>query len=520
MPEEEPVNKECTITVVQPSEPEPEPEPEPEQNNSSSNSNSNANDNSSSNTPEMSFTNASYTGECSGDGINVRSGPSTDTSAVGTLSKGETVNVIETNTTTNTTTEQGATTEAANIIVSSNSVNTPAKDIGDNLGIKSLEIVEIPKFKEQFDWQNHDYTLQVQNMDKLTFKVVANPDGAQYEIIGNNGFVDGENVITITVKSKDGKDKSVYQITVIKTAGDNSKKSSVDGLTKGLIIVGVIVGVLILALIIVFIVRRRKEKQYEEEINRGNEDLERANNRKKKNFDEDGNYIGKEENNIEDEESEEDLEKTADIDIDKTEDFKEENKKDNKEENKEEEIENKENEAKKEKLDELLSNEEKKVSNKSIDDYLNEYRKKTQIKKPEEDVEKDLTKGDLLDEEIDKHINKDKLQDTNKIDKYELEVKEERFKNLEKDDYEPQEDDYLEENDYLEEDDEILSKLDKLDDDFEDDINDDFSIDGKIDEIEDEIENEIEKEEKIELDFNKKNDDDIFGRKNKGKHGY
>ena len=522
------VSDSTTITVVQPAQPEPEPEPEPEpqpqQNSPSSNSSSNSSESdNSSNTPEMNFTNTSYTGECSGDGINVRSGPSTDTSSVGTLSKGETVNVIgtgngwvkisykgntayvsaqfiqqkkeeETNTVTNTTTEQGATNEAANIIVSSNTVNTVAKDIGTSLGIKSLEIVEIPKFKEQFDWQNHDYTLQVQNMDKLTFKVVANPEGAKYEIIGNNEFQEGENVITITVKSQDGKEKEVYQITVIKTTGE--AKKSIDGITKGLITVGIIVAVLIISLIIVFIIRRRKERQYEEEINIGNEDLERATNRKKKNFDEDGNYIGKEEQYTKDEED--DLEEEEDLE--KTGEFKEEKKI---EENKEEKIE--ENETKKDKLDELLSNEEKKATNKSIDDYLNEYRKKNQIKKPIEDVEKDLTKGSLLDEEIDKHINKDKIQDTGKIDKFELEVKEERFKDIEKDDYDLQEDDYIE-------DDEVLSKLDKLNDDFEDDLNEDLSIDGKID--------EIDKEEKIELDFNKKDDNDIFGRKNKGKHGY
>ena len=67
-------------------------------------------------------------------------------------------------------------------------------------------------FIESYIFYNYIYN----EIDKLDIKATANDEKATVEIIGNNELVDGENLLTIIVKSEDGKETVTYTITVNK----------------------------------------------------------------------------------------------------------------------------------------------------------------------------------------------------------------------------------------------------------------------------------------------------------------
>ena len=85
------------------------------------------------------------------------------------------------------------------------------------LGLSSLKIngyTLSPKFSSNV----YEYKINVldPNIINLDISAVANDENAKVEITGNTNLIKGENAITITVTSEDGKEKVVYQIIVNK----------------------------------------------------------------------------------------------------------------------------------------------------------------------------------------------------------------------------------------------------------------------------------------------------------------
>ena len=97
------------------------------------------------------------------------------------------------------------------------------------LGLSSLKIngyTLSPKFSSNV----YEYKINVldPNITKLDVLATANVENAKVEVTGNTNLVKGENTITITVTSEDGKEKVIYQILVNKdsdvTATTNKKQ--------------------------------------------------------------------------------------------------------------------------------------------------------------------------------------------------------------------------------------------------------------------------------------------------------
>lgn len=109
-----------------------------------------------------------------------------------------------------TTSEDGKNTNTYNFIIYRGEVEEPSAYLKD-LKIEGLEL------DTKFDMLLNDYTASVDlSVEKLDIKYETEDAEAKVEIKGADKLVEGENKVTITVTSSDGKSKQVYTITVNK----------------------------------------------------------------------------------------------------------------------------------------------------------------------------------------------------------------------------------------------------------------------------------------------------------------
>lgn len=83
------------------------------------------------------------------------------------------------------------------------------------LGLKSLVITGV-EISPNFDTEIYEYTATILNAATVEILATATTEDATVEIIGNNNLVLGENIVTILVKSSDGKETKTYQILIDK----------------------------------------------------------------------------------------------------------------------------------------------------------------------------------------------------------------------------------------------------------------------------------------------------------------
>ena len=126
------------------------------------------------------------------------------------------------------------------------------------LGLSSLKIngyTLSPKFSSNV----YEYKINVldPNITKLDVLATANVENAKVEVTGNTNLVKGENTITITVTSEDGKEKVIYQILVNKDSDVTATTNKQDMIIYG----GIVVGVILIFVIIIIVVKSRKKKK-------------------------------------------------------------------------------------------------------------------------------------------------------------------------------------------------------------------------------------------------------------------
>lgn len=126
------------------------------------------------------------------------------------------------------------------------------------LGLSSLKIngyTLSPKFSSNV----YEYKINVldPNITKLDVLATANVENAKVEVTGNTNLVKGENTITITVTSEDGKEKVIYQILVNKDSDATATTNKKDMIIYG----GIVVGVILIFVIIIIVVKSRKKKK-------------------------------------------------------------------------------------------------------------------------------------------------------------------------------------------------------------------------------------------------------------------
>ena len=137
------------------------------------------------------------------------------------------------------------------------------------LGLKTLEI-EGTKIASIFKPDLYEYEIDVKDeMDgeKLEIKAIANDETATVEVLGNDGLVEGENVITIIVSSEDGKEKVTYQITanlVLQEIAPVINQTETEVIPKVYLYIALGAVVLIaLIIVIIYTIKHRNTDEYD-----------------------------------------------------------------------------------------------------------------------------------------------------------------------------------------------------------------------------------------------------------------
>lgn len=133
-------------------------------------------------------------------------------------------------------------------------------DLG--LGLSELSI-DGYTLTPEFSTGTYEYKLDIADSSITSINVNAksNAENAIIEIAGNNELKVGENIITILVKSEDGKEVTTYQIIV--NISENTKKNNqlIAGIDNNdlYMYMGVGLGIIIIVIIIIIIVKRKNK---------------------------------------------------------------------------------------------------------------------------------------------------------------------------------------------------------------------------------------------------------------------
>ncbi len=126
----------------------------------------------------------------------------------------------------------------------------------EKLVLKSLTIGGIT-LSPEFSSDIYSYTANLEeDLSEVTVNGVASESDAKIEVTGNTNLIDGENVIKVTVTSKDGQSTVTYQITLNKVATDLTKNEEKNDTTLNFgkkaakIIIITIAAIIILIIII------------------------------------------------------------------------------------------------------------------------------------------------------------------------------------------------------------------------------------------------------------------------------
>lgn len=171
-----------------------------------------------------------------------------------------------------------------------------------NLKLSNLSITGV-NFENGFNPETLSYDLNLSiYVDKLEIKATPNQKDAKVEIIGNEQFKAGENIVTIMITSADGSQTVTYQIKVL-VPEQQEKQSNNDFI---LYIIGGIILVVGIAVIIAVMSRKGNNDNLDEEDDDEDEDnfekVSKVKNKKVKEYDEENLEVETEENDEEVEE--------------------------------------------------------------------------------------------------------------------------------------------------------------------------------------------------------------------------
>ena len=170
------------------------------------------------------------------------------------------------------TTEDTNTTEEEQIPEDEN--NTEAS----GLTLKSLKVEGItdkenitiePNISPDFSPDIYEYTTTVQfDVNSLKIEAEPNSENTTIEILGNENFQIGENIVTILLKDNDTGEQQTYQIIVNKTSDVIILENNIKYIKWGIIIA--IVVIILIAIIIAVVNYRRKTKIRDSEFGSNN----------------------------------------------------------------------------------------------------------------------------------------------------------------------------------------------------------------------------------------------------------
>lgn len=149
-----------------------------------------------------------------------------------------------------------------------NTENVPEEVKGQGLATLTIENLEL---SPNFDTNTYAYTVKyIGEAEKLNIQTTTTDPYYNVEIAGNEGLVEGENIITILVTDPDDNNIATYQITVNKSLVDEEalareQEELEKQQQRKMIIAGAVAGVIVVIVAIILIVRHRRNKAWAEE---------------------------------------------------------------------------------------------------------------------------------------------------------------------------------------------------------------------------------------------------------------
>lgn len=145
---------------------------------------------------------------------------------------------------------------------------TVTKEEKEQLKLDTLSVKGI-NLNPSFSSDIYEYTADVDNdITKLELEAVSNIENATIEILGNEDLQEGENAVTIMLKSEDGKQNVTYQIIVKRAAKTivNSNVSEESNSNMQYVIVGSILGGILLIIIIALIIKKVRSNREDDGV--------------------------------------------------------------------------------------------------------------------------------------------------------------------------------------------------------------------------------------------------------------
>ncbi len=136
--------------------------------------------------------------------------------------------------------------------------------------LKDIEINNIGvELSPKFDSKNNKYTITLdKELDSLDIKPITEDPLATYTIEGNENFVEGENLITIKVKSSNEEDEQTYEITVTLTKEEEKEEKPAEEPKKEekkekntWLLVGIIAGIVVILGGVAFVLFKNNKKK-------------------------------------------------------------------------------------------------------------------------------------------------------------------------------------------------------------------------------------------------------------------
>lgn len=149
-------------------------------------------------------------------------------------------------------------------------VNQQTSDTSKN-GLSELKIENL-ELTPKFETNVYDYSAKyIGEKTTLDIQAIVTEPTYTAEIIGNENLKEGENIVTILVSDKDGKNIATYQININKNKVDEEaiakqEEERKQQEQKKLFLIGGIAGGVILLIIILLVIKNQRSKLYAEEF--------------------------------------------------------------------------------------------------------------------------------------------------------------------------------------------------------------------------------------------------------------
>ena len=146
-------------------------------------------------------------------------------------------------------------TSSSNLVFASNRVDNTSSNSVSYISLSNDNYIKeliIKDYEIDFNKDTLEYSITVDSdVDSLDLNIVLSDDSASYEVIGNEKFKTGKNVVSIVVTSEDGSERT-YTINVNKKKANDKKESDSDSNSSRVVIIILIILIIIGLIYVIF----------------------------------------------------------------------------------------------------------------------------------------------------------------------------------------------------------------------------------------------------------------------------